>query len=192
MGNMNLFSPFIGIKNKAKDVKYPDTVKEAGTQVKHVLSEADIASALDTLDGDLNTASTGLKARMTSAENNITNVKGRMTSAEGKITVLQGKHTLGISPATATFDLYTSGVNYGDKVFTITNADVTGVAIDETDLTDTTDYTYSSGTLTIKKETLDDLDAGSHTITITTDNDIQATGTVTLTVEDTTPTSNSQ
>lgn len=50
-------------------------------------------------------------------------------------------------------------------------------------LTETTDYTESDGEITIKKETLDDLEEGDYVVTIKTD---QGDVTATITVIDTT------
>ena len=57
------------------------------------------------------------------------------------------------------------------------------IYIGESKLTETTDYTESEGEITIKKETLDDLEEGDHVITIETD---QGDVTATITVIDTT------
>ena len=50
-------------------------------------------------------------------------------------------------------------------------------------LAETTDYTESDGEITIKKETLDNLDVGDHVVTIETD---QGDVTATIAVVDTT------
>jgi hypothetical protein len=60
---------------------------------------------------------------------------------------------------------------------------ISEVYIGEDKLTKTTDYTESEGEITIKKETLDDLEKGDHVITIETD---QGDVTATITVIDTT------
>ena len=70
----------------------------------------------------------------------------------------------------------TVAVNIG----TVTVGDI---YIGESKLTETTDYTESDGEITIKKETLDDLEKGDHVITIETD---QGDVTAVITVEDTT------
>ena len=70
----------------------------------------------------------------------------------------------------------TVAVNIG----TVTIGDI---YIGESKLTETTDYTESEGEITIKKETLDDLEEGDHVITIETD---QGDVTATITVIDTT------
>ena len=57
------------------------------------------------------------------------------------------------------------------------------IYIGESELTKTTDYTESDGKITIKKETLDDLDVGDHVVTIETD---QGDVTATIKVIDTT------
>ena len=57
------------------------------------------------------------------------------------------------------------------------------IYIGESKLTKTTDYTESDGEITIKKETLDDLEKGDHVVTIKTD---QGDVTATITVVDTT------
>ena len=57
------------------------------------------------------------------------------------------------------------------------------IYIGENKLTETADYTESEGEITIKKETLDDLEEGDYVITIETD---QGDVTATITVIDTT------
>jgi len=86
-----------------------------------------------------------------------------------------------INPTTATFDKNTSGENYGDVETTVSNGSVTGVANGDTALEDTS-FTFSDGTLTIKKEYLSTLSTGEVALTITTDN---GDATLTITVEDT-------
>jgi hypothetical protein len=62
---------------------------------------------------------------------------------------------------------------------------ITDIYIGESKLTETTDYTESEGEITIKKETLDDLEEGDHVITIETDQgDVTATITVINTTEE--------
>ena len=57
------------------------------------------------------------------------------------------------------------------------------IYIGESKLTKTTDYTESKGTITIKKEKLDDLEVGDYVVTIETD---QGDVTATIAVVDTT------
>ena len=57
------------------------------------------------------------------------------------------------------------------------------ICIGESKLTENTDYTENEGDITIKKETLGDLEKGDHVITIETD---QGDVTATITVIDTT------
>ena len=83
MGNMNLFTPFKGIKNAAKDIKYP-VDGPAGSVPAETLQTAvkDIA----TIKADLNTASTGLKAKVATIESDLntasTGLKARVTALE--------------------------------------------------------------------------------------------------------------
>lgn len=82
-----------------------------------------------------------------------------------------------ISPTTAEFDKNSSSAGYVDVTTTVSHGTVTGVSNGEDALTESTDYTFSEGTLTIKKEYLDDLSTGEVALTVTTDN-----GTATLTI----------
>ena len=70
----------------------------------------------------------------------------------------------------------TVAVNIG----TVTIGDI---YIGTSKLTETTDYTESDGEITIKKETLDDLEEGKYVVTIKTN---QGDATATIIVEDTT------
>ncbi|MBP2638441.1 MAG: phage tail protein [Firmicutes bacterium] len=87
--------------------------------------------------------------------------------------------TPGISPLTATMSLAAAA----DKVFTILPATTTvsSVKNGSTAITVTTDYTYSSGTLTILSGYLDGLTAGAYTFTVTTGDGAALTVTITIT-----------
>jgi pyoverdine/dityrosine biosynthesis protein Dit1 len=60
---------------------------------------------------------------------------------------------------------------------------ISDIYIGESKLTKTTDYTENEGVITIKKEKIDDLEAGVHTVIVETD---QGDVTAVVTVEDTT------
>ncbi|SMC63219.1 phage tail tube protein [Sporomusa malonica] len=84
-----------------------------------------------------------------------------------------------LTPITATMSLAAAA----DKVFTILPATTTvsSVKNGSTAITVTTDYTYSTGTLTLLSGYLDGLTAGAYTFTVTTGDGATLTVTVTIT-----------
>lgn len=91
-----------------------------------------------------------------------------------------------VTPATATFDKNTSGANYGDKTFTVTNSTIKSLKLSSTTIA-ATNYTLSNSdkTVTIKKEYLSTLAVGDKTVNIITSTAADSC-TVTITVVDTT------
>lgn len=82
-----------------------------------------------------------------------------------------------VSPASATY----SKTSAADVVFTVVGAtSIASVKKGSSTLTATTDYTYSSGTLTIKSAYLGALDNGAVTLDITADNGITKSVVITV------------
>ena len=88
-----------------------------------------------------------------------------------------------LDPTTATFDKYASSEGYKDVTTSLTGGDLEGVYNGSTPLGDT-DYSYSNGTITVKKEYLATLETGDVTLTVKTDD---GNATLTVTISDTTP-----
>lgn len=117
MSNMDLFSPFVGIKNEAKDIVYPDTVKEAGSTPVPTPVETDLAA---------------LTEQVTTNKSDITGLKGRMTTAEGKVTTIEGDlntETTGLKAKVSTIegDLNTETTGLKDRVTALEEASSTPV-----------------------------------------------------------------
>lgn len=94
----------------------------------------------------------------------------------GPLTDVAAPETIAITPLIATMSLAAAA----DKVFTITPSStaLNVVKLNDIALTVTTDYTYSTGTLTLKSGYLDGLAVGNHVFTI----DVQGLSDITVTV----------
>jgi hypothetical protein len=96
------------------------------------------------------------------------------------ITVVE---TASVLPVSATYDLNAAGENHADIEAVVSDGTVSAVKNGEDALTPTTDYTESSGTVTLLSTYLATLTVGTYSIIIETDN---GNCEIALTVEDTT------